>query len=215
MIRIFSVLAFLVLAACQLEAPTTNAKRSLAIGDSMFAWNAISGRSIPDVVARGLGHRVQNEARNGARMIGAIPAQVLPGEWTHIVVTGGANDLIFRCNCSAECGPTMDKMISADGTTGIVPDLLRSLRDTGADVSFVGYHRAREMNAPLRHCAGVLDQYEGRVAAFALGQRGIRFIDMRDIFPPGDTSFYAFDRTHPSPKGSAAMGARVLERLQQ
>ena len=211
---VWMILAALVLAACDVGPTNDQGKRSLAIGDSMFAWNALSGRSIPHVVETGLGHRMINKARNGARMIGpGIPDQVMPGPWTHVMVTGGANDLIFRCNCSASCGPTMDKMISADGRRGIVPELLAGLRDGGADVRFVGYHRAREMDAPLRHCGPILDQYEARVAAFAKSQPGISFIDMRDVFPPGDTSFYAFDRTHPSPKGSAAMGARVLGTL--
>lgn len=205
--------------ACAGPAPDKPA-RIAVVGDSMMAWNGLSGGSAPQALARQIGEPVVNFAVSGARMNNPLPIsstlgfeirrQFRKGPWKVILVNGGANDLFMSCGCGA-CSRTLDRLVQPDGQAGWLPDLLLQLRDTGAEVIYVGYHRARGLRSPARGCRDELDILEDRAAAFAEKTPGVSFVGLRDVFPVGDATYYASDILHPSPKGSATIAARLAD----
>jgi lysophospholipase L1-like esterase len=206
------------LMACAGPQPDAGTSRVAVLGDSMMAWNGLNGQSVGHVLSDALGEPVTNFAVSGARVNNPLPIssslglelkrQFRSGPWKVILVNGGANDFILGCGCGG-CRRVLDRLVSADGQTGALPDLMRQLRDTGASVYYVGYHRPRALNSPIRGCKEEVDALEARMAVFARAEQGIRFVDMRDVFPVGDPAYYAADIIHPSPLGSATIGARL------
>jgi lysophospholipase L1-like esterase len=192
--------------------------RVLTMGDSMLAWNAASGRSVADVLEDRLGTPVTDRSVSAARVLYALPIsgalgmeiaqQYVAGDWDWVVLNGGGNDLWLGCGCSG-CERRMARMISEDGTEGAIPALVAKLRESGARVLYLGYLRTPGHDSPIDHCAADGDALEARLEKMAARDRGVRFVSLRDLVPMGDLSFHAPDRIHPSPKGSAAIAARV------
>ncbi len=190
----------------------------LAIGDSLMSWNGLGGRSIPQVLSQILKEPVRSHANVGAFMIYALPisgamgkrisAQFRPGDWDWVVMTGGGNDLWLGCGCR-KCEGRMNRMVSADGRKGAVPDLVRRIRKTGARVVFFGYLRSPGSGSTIEHCKNEGDAYDARLAAMASQMDGVWFLSNADLVPSGDTSFHSSDRIHPSRKGSIAIAQRV------
>ena len=123
MFRPIALLFFLALAAC--AGPAPRAGDILVIGDSVMAWNAPRGASIPQVMAARLGREVTSRAVSGAQFANDsglasavgfdIRAQYPGGRWNWVVLDGGANDLGFGdCRCGA-CGAEVDRLIAPDG----------------------------------------------------------------------------------------------------
>lgn len=196
----------------------TEDARILAIGDSLMAWNGIGGRSIPQVLSLLLKEPVRSHANVGAFMIYALPltgamgkrisAQFRRGDYDWVVVNGGGNDLWLGCGCR-KCASRMDKMVSADGRKGEVPDLMRKIRKTGAKVVFIGYLRSPGTDSTIEHCKDEGDAYDARIAVMAKQLEGVWFVSNADLVPAGDTSYHSNDRIHPSRKGSIAIAQRV------
>lgn len=220
MIQMRPILAFVLIAlfgGCAGPLPEGSA-RVAVFGDSMMAWNGISDQSAPDVLSELIGEPVANFAVSAARMShprgisGAagfdVRKQYRPGDWSVIIVNGGANDVFFECACHS-CEGLVDAMISTDGQNGTLPFHLFQMRSTGADVIYVGYHRSRGLNGPAKGCRDELDAIDARVAKLAEREKGISFVSLQTVFPIGDPAYYALDRVHPSPKGSAAIAARM------
>lgn len=190
----------------------------LAIGDSLMAWNGLGGRSIPKVLSQILKEPVRSHANVGAFMIYGLPisgalgkrisAQFRSGDWDWVVATGGGNDLWLGCGCR-KCARRMDRMVSADGRRGAVPDLMRKIRKTGARVVFFGYLRSPGSGSTIEHCKNEGDAYDARLAVMADQMDGVWFLSNADLVPPGDSSFHSSDRIHPSRKGSIAIAQRV------
>lgn len=203
------------LAAC-VETPAAGGggSRILAMGDSMMAWNSNSGRGIADAVEVELDEEVVDRAIPGAWVTSGGPfglkvgRQFVDGNWDWVVVNGGGNDLWLGCGCGA-CVEMLERLVSADGSQGAVPDLVADLRATGARVVYMGYLRTPGFSSPVEHCGAIGDRFDARLAAMARRDPGVFFIANSDIVPPGDRSFHAADRVHPSVKGSAVIGARV------
>lgn len=222
MSRVLSYLAFaliLLLAGCAGKAPG-GMSRIAVMGDSMMAWNGLASASTPDVLGQLLEEPVTNFAVSGARIRHPLPIssslgfeirrQFRKGPWEVILVNGGANDFFVTCGCR-RCDARLDRMIAEDGRKGELTSLLLRLQaETGAQIIYVGYHRARGLRSPARGCRDELDALEARVARLAALQEGISFVSLRDVFPRGDASYYASDILHPSPKGSAAIAARLV-----
>ncbi|MBT8153388.1 SGNH/GDSL hydrolase family protein [Epibacterium ulvae] len=211
------------LAACAETVAHQPDARILVIGDSMMAWHGVSGRAVPDVIEDELGEPVINRATTAARMIYKLPIsgaaglniakQYRAGAWDWVVVNGGGNDLWLGCGCH-QCDRKLDKLISADGTTGAIPDLLLNLRESGAQVAFSGYLRSPGRSSPIEACADEGNTLEARVAKLADETAGIYFVSMADLVPEDDLSFHALDRIHPSIKGSRAIGKRLAAVIQ-
>ena len=195
----------------------------LAIGDSMMAWNQLSGRSISHEIERQLGREVTDRSVSAASMLYALPitgslglrisAQYVPGDWDWVVMNGGGNDLWLGCGCQ-RCAHKMDRLISEDGSYGEIPFLVTQMRAAGSRVAYLGYLRTPGRASPIDSCAGIGAEFERRLAAMAEQDAGVFFISNKDIVPDGDLSFHGPDRIHPSHKGSAAIGARVAALIQ-
>ena len=216
----FVFLAALVLLASCGGRPPEGSSRIAVLGDSMMAWNGLHGASTPQVLSARLQEPVTNFAVSGAMVNNPLPIsstlgfelkfQYRDGPWEVIVVNGGANDFLVGCGCR-RCERRLARLISQDGQTGELPRFLLGLRDrSGARIIYVGYHRARGLNSPARHCRDELDELEARVERLANMQELLSFVSLKTVFPSGDASFYERDRIHPSPKGSAAIADALL-----
>jgi len=197
--------------------------RILAMGDSMMAWHSTSQRSIPDAVERELRVPVESRAISGAHIIYGLPVtgamgmrianQYVPGDWDWIVVNGGGNDLWLGCGCS-RCEKRMNKMISKDGHRGEIPRLVSTLRDTGAQVVYLGYLRSPGAWSIIEHCKDEGQELEKRIGRLAELIDGVHFLSIADLVPRGDRSYHAADMIHPSMKASAEIGHLVAELIQ-
>lgn len=219
--RIALVLA-LGLAAC-VEAPTPQAK-VLVMGDSLMAVNSLAGASVAHALERQTGQEVTDRSVPGARFFhplpisGAaglsIPMQYVDGPWQWVVLNGGGNDVLWGCGCGP-CGQTLNRLISADGRSGAIPSTVGRLRSTGARVAFVGYLRSNGFDSPVEKCSVTGDEMDRRLAMMAAHDPGVVFVSTADLVPMGDQSYYGTDLIHPSPKGSAAIAARIVAAMQQ
>jgi len=210
------VMLGVLLVACA-EPATGPAKsaRILAMGDSMLAWN---GGGVADEVERRLGEEVVDRSVSGARMLFALPIsgslgfriskQYVASDWDWVILNGGGNDLWLGCGCT-RCDAKINQLISPDGKTGEVPDLVRRIRAQGSKVLMVGYLRTPGRDSPIDHCREIGDTYEGRLSALAKQSPDVEFLSNKGLVPNGDLSFHSLDRIHPSLKGSAAIGARI------
>lgn len=215
--RAIMVLALvLALAACGV-APRQTGGDILVIGDSVLAWNRASGGDVGSVIAAETGREVVSRATLGAQVraggLGAlgfsIPRQLPGGRWNWVVMNGGANDLGFSCGCT-RCDAEIDLLISPDGRTGAIPDLIATARSQGARVIWAGYYQAPQSRS-FRGCRPGLVELERRIAVHARQTPGVVFVDTEDVFDPRNRALYASDLTHPSPAGSAVIG-RFLAR---
>ncbi len=192
----------------------------IAVGDSLMAWNATSGSSIPDIVADSIGAPVVDRTVSAAwlqtqydaqgRAQTGVQAQFVEGNWDWAIVNGGGNDLMLGCGCS-RCDAVLDNMISEDGNRGQIPNFLRRIRTTGTRVIYVGYLRSPELCTPIEHCKAEGDEFEARIARLAQQDEGIIFVSSQDVARPGDASYFSFDLIHPSRKSSRIIGERVAE----
>jgi len=197
----------------------------LAVGDSVLAWNGGAGASIPEVAARALALDVENAAVPGARVVQpsslraalglSVPAQVVPGprDWT--IVNGGANDLSAVCGCM-RCDSALDALVSADGSQGAVPDLVRRVQAAGAaQVAVLGYYGpSREGGGSFAACDDEFAAMDERLARMAAAIPGVIFVPTRAVVA-GEPSLYDRDRVHPSVAGSAVIGQALARAMAQ
>ncbi|MCV2887288.1 SGNH/GDSL hydrolase family protein [Ruegeria aquimaris] len=226
MLRKFIVLLGLsgLLFACQDSVRHNQDARILAIGDSLLSWNSAFGSSIPDVISKELGQPVVDRSVSGAWMLTRnedkdgrgvnVPYQYEPGAWEWVVVNGGGNDLLFGCGCG-RCDALMDRLITADGTAGQIPDLVRRIRADGAKVLYTGYLRSPDLLTPIEHCKNDGDELEARVARLAAAEEGVYYVSMQDVVPPGGLTYFAPDRIHPARKTSRKVGERLASAIRQ
>ncbi|KIC43315.1 hypothetical protein RA27_08540 [Ruegeria sp. ANG-R] len=223
--RLLVLLGCLGLLSCCQEMPANAPDaRIIAVGDSLLAWNATSGNSIPDVVERSIGEPVLDRSasaawlRTGFGVDGSpesgVQAQFVPGEWDWAIVNGGGNDLMLGCGC-IRCGGVISTMISEDGQRGQVPDFLRRIRDGGTQVIYVGYLRSPGLITPIEHCKDEGDEFEARITRLAQMEDGITFVSVQDVAHPGDASYFSFDLIHPSRKSSRIIGERIAQIIKQ
>lgn len=204
--------------ACTEPVPSSGTARIIATGDSMLAWNAASNRSVVDALEQRLGARIVDRSVVGARYHYVLPisgslgvrigAQYVSNTWDWAVMNGGGNDLWLGCGCR-KCEAQLDRLISEDGTSGTVFQAVQKARADGAKVAYVGYLRTPGQPSVIDHCRAWGDRYEARLERMAARDPGITFVSVADVVPNGDLSFHDVDRIHPSPKGSAAIAARI------
>ncbi|WP_406648009.1 SGNH/GDSL hydrolase family protein [Aliisedimentitalea scapharcae] len=209
---------FLFLSGCGEVPSETREARILAVGDSLMATHSMTGRAISNVVEQQLNEEVVDRSVIGARMIynlpvsGAagmsIPKQFRTGDWDWVIVNGGGNDLWLGCGCFV-CKGKMNKLISEDGRRGTIPGFLYKLRQTGAQVIYVGYLRSPGLGSPIEHCRDEGEELERRIDKLADLDPGVHFLSLADLVPHGDRSFHGIDMIHPSLKASDEIGNRV------
>lgn len=215
MIRTLAALALLWIGAVSIPTATV-AQSIVAIRDSVLDWNSGPGRSIPDAISEALGLPVENKAVSGAhfsnenglsRLLGFDIQQQLGSSRPDMVIfTAGANDLGGECVCGA-CEPVLNSLVSSD-LTGEIPAFVDALLQDGVKVTYVGYYRTLSRRY-LAGCVPEFDALHDRMAALAARRPGLTFVSARDVMNRDDPRLYAFDRVHPSPLGSARIGAHV------
>lgn len=217
--RVFCALAALfLLVGCVEPVPSDEEARIMAMGDSLLAWNAPSGRAVSDALEDRLGQPVVDRSVPGASYLYPLPIsgslglridrQFVAGDWDWVVLNGGGNDLWLGCGCG-RCKRQLERLISEDGTRGAIPKLVERIRAEGARVAYVGYLRTPGFRSPVEGCVPIGNALEGRVAKLAARDPGVVFLSNTDLVPDGDRSFHDSDLLHPSPKGSAAIAARL------
>ncbi len=185
--------------------------RILTIGDSLMAWNAIGKGSIPDVMELVTGAELVDRSRIASFVLtGGIAGQYIEGDWDWVVVTGGGNDLWMGCGCQ-RCENSLDAMISSNGKSGRIADLLLRARAEGARVIYVGYLRSPGINTPIEHCKADGDELERRIELFARNHPDIYYISLVDLVPFGALNYLSFDRIHPSRFASFFIAERIIE----
>lgn len=225
--RFFVLVLFLVLAGCaepvSRQASTLSDQlgpaRILAMGDSLMSWNRTQGSSISDHVERLLNAPVIDRSIPAAVVMRGLPGlnisqQYVAGPWDWVILNGGGNDLLLGCGC-AICSRRLDRMVSVSGSAGAIPELVGQIRETGAQVIYVGYLRSPGRGSPIEHCRNEGNALETRIARMAAGDPGVHFVSIADLVPYGDLSFHAVDRIHPSQKASAAIASRVVSVMQR
>lgn len=215
-------LGFAALSACSEQVPADGSARIMVMGDSLLAVHANTDRSVADNLQKSLGETVVDRAVVGARYFYALPfsgaagmridAQFRPGDWDWVVINGGGNDLMLGCGCD-KCDAQLDKLISEDGRKGAIAETVAQVRATGARVIYVGYLRSPGFWSPVEACGPLGDRMDTRLARMAARDRGVTFLPMSDLVPHGDKSFHGSDLVHPSPKGSAAIAARIARAM--
>lgn len=216
-IYIFLILGS-ILSACTESVPSDNSARILTMGDSMMAWRSNSGSAVSDAVEDILGEPVIDRSVIGARIFYNLPVsgalgmnisqQYRPGAWKWVILNGGGNDLWFGCGCR-RCDSKMTRMISPDGQSGSIPEMVGKIRATGARVIYVGYLRSPGIGSMIDHCREEGDEFESRLDNMANADTGVHFVSLADLVPHGDRSYHAVDMIHPSKKASRAIAARI------
>ena len=139
-LRLLCLISLAFLAACGERVSPDSDARILMMGDSMLATHRGTGQSVGDGLEDLLGEEVIDRSEPGARMIYVFPlsgsagmriaAQYRVHPWDWVVLNGGGNDLLFGCAC-ALCETRLERMISEDGRTGVIPELVAALRAGG------------------------------------------------------------------------------------
>jgi hypothetical protein len=211
------------LSGCAERAPKDREGAVLVIGDSLLAWNGGSKRAVSDVMEQQLGVPVVDRSVSAARMLynlpvsGAaglsIPKQRIKGDWDWVVVNGGGNDLWLGCGC-VSCSRKMNRLVSEDGNSGAIPDLVAKLRASGSKVIYLGYLRSPGRGSLIAHCRDEGKELDRRATQMAAQDEGVCFLSLADLVPHGDRSYHALDMIHPSVKGSAAIGNQISRLIQ-
>jgi acyl-CoA thioesterase-1 len=212
-------IALLILTLCLSQPARAEGPRILVMGDSLMAMNRLIGGSVAQALGDALGVQVQDQSVPGARIFFPVPvlnaaglkirSQLTGGPWDFVVMNGGGNDLLFGCGCGT-CTRMMNRLITPDGTTGAIPDLVADLRSSGAKVIFTGYMRTPGVISPVESCGPLGDEMDRRLTLMAARDEGVSFVLLSDLVTQdGDRSYHGIDMVHPSVKGSRAIAARV------
>lgn len=184
----------------------------LVMGDSIMAWNG--GASLAAGIERGLDRTVENASVPGAqiaprglkRLLFDIGAQYEAGDWGWVVLNGGANDLFDHCGCQS-CDAVLDGLVAADGRRGEIAQIVDRLRRTGARVLYLGYYGPSGRGGAFDVCEDELIALDARMARMARIVPELEFIDGGDVMSAAMPGDYDADNIHPSPRGSAKLGA--------
>ena len=204
----------LALAACTV--PRVGAKDApiLVIGDSILMWNGWRGGDAAHHISRTLGVPVENRAvadahistPRGRKLLGRdIAKQYEGGRYEWVVLTGGGNDLGNECGCNG-CAAVLDALISDDGQSGEIPDLVRRIRADGARVLYATYYGASGRGGAYDICAEEFVTLAARAERMSEAIPGVRHLSLAGVIGSADPSDYARDDIHPSPSGSRKIG---------
>lgn len=216
--RMVSFVALILLAGCGEPVTSASGSRILMLGDSLMAFNKAQDRSVSDAIEDELNEPVTDRSVVGARFFYPLPIsgaaglniskQYREGDWDWVVMNGGGNDIWMGCFCGP-CKYRITQLISEDGRRGTIPGFVSRMRQTGAQVIFVGYLRTPGVTSPIEGCADEGDEMDRRLARLAALDRGVHFLSLGDLVPHGDRSYHGVDLIHPSPKGSREIGQRI------
>ena len=212
------------LASCNESVPNDGSARILAIGDSLVAWQSTSGEAIPDKLEQELGEEVIDRSVTGSYMtptvpVGAglglaIPQQYRTSEWDWVIVNGGGNDLRFGCGCR-RCDKKLDELLSSDGRSGAIPQLVQRIRADGAQVIYLGYMLSPGVISAVDVCINEGTELEKRLIRMAASDPGVHYLSNANLVPHGDRSFHDEDMIHPSLKARQEIANRLARIIQE
>ena len=187
----------------------------LAVGDSVLEWNG--DESIPAVAgaelrARGFDVAVENRAVGGACLAAECGTEPIPEtytdeDWDIVVVSGGGNDIA----ADGGCGP-IDGLIGPDLSGGTMIELVDEITGDGAHAVIYGYVVPLTEGRDLDACEG-FHELSRRYDALARGRDDVTFVDGNDVVTRDRPEFYD-DEVHPSPEGSAVIGAHLADAIE-
>ena len=183
------------------------------IGDSVFDSNADTCGDIGDHLSFMLGEQVTDRAIGGLLLDDPegldIADQYRSEGHAWVVVDGGANDLLTRCNC--DCGPELDALASEDASEGAMVDLVDRIVADGSSIAILGYYEA----VPGSEFAPCLDELEVMTARYSLiaeQHPNVELVDARSLMSPQQTpGAYQEDGIHPSPEGAELIAGAFAE----
>jgi acyl-CoA thioesterase I len=189
----------------------------LAVGDSVFDYNTENGESIPEVAASKLGIAVQNNAIGGSHLSSnngeSITETYEPGDWSWVLVDGGANDLNDECSCG-DCEVLLDELISPDSTGGIMSEFVDQIQGDGHPVALMGYYMLPEgAEYGFANCVDTIIELNSRYTALAEQVEGVYYIDAGEVITPDQSELYDTDNVHPSVEGSRVLGEFIAEQI--
>ncbi len=194
----------------------------LAVGDSIFAYNSGDCESAPDVVGALLGRDVFNAARSGAMIspeerwiFGDIREAYVAGDWSHVIVEGGVNDLNFDCDC-AGCDDVLDRTVAAGGGGGAMPTLGDRALSDGAEVVLVGYYEmGPEATNGVDVCNPAIGELNTRYELVAAGRDGVTFVNPGEVVSMESTpDAYRSDQVHPTAEGSVLLAELIAAAIE-
>ncbi|MFV1568028.1 SGNH/GDSL hydrolase family protein [Phaeobacter sp. JH20_02] len=210
------IIGLVFLGACGRGVPEN--ARIVVAGDSVMAWNRNDSGSVADRLESRLGEPVGDVSLSLARVTGGrgalhIPTQLKPVSAEWVVLNGGANDLRSRdCGCKV-CDVELDRLISASGTQGAIPELVSDLRRRGSRIIWLDYYTSPRYAGTV--CVAPYQILEERLARMAAADAGVTLLDMDAVFRPDDLSLFAPDRIHPSLRGSDLIAGQVAPLLRR
>lgn len=191
--------------------------RLLAIGDSVLDWNgdeSTPARVGVELEQRGIATVVDNRAVGGSCLEycggdETIPNTYVEGDWTHVLISGGGNDLGDIGDPNSRCRP-IDGLMDAALDGGAMVDLIDRI-PTSTTVLLYSYSTLLpwESDAICPEIRELLDRY----AAFAAERPNVELVDARIVAGPDTPELWA-DDVHPSPEGSAAMGRFIADLIE-
>lgn len=186
--------------------------RIVVAGDSVMAWNRLEGGSVADHLSAALAEPVGDLSLPYARVTAGrgalnIATQVrgLNAPW--VVLNGGANDL--GVNCAR--GGALESLVSADGQSGAIPEMLRGLTARGSRVIWADYYTSPQFAGTP--CAALYQTMQARLSRMATALPGVTLVDMGRVLPASERALFAGDGIHPAPEGSRRIAALVAEAL--
>jgi lysophospholipase L1-like esterase len=197
----------------------SGALKLLVVGDSALAWNESksTGHQLVEVLTeRGVNATVKNNAVSGATMgcgengVGdsenCIPPQYEAGDWTHVLMSGGANDIDAPCKLSA------DVLISDDLKSGLTVDAINKLTAAGHKVLLYRYFETLDPENPLNTCKDI-QTLMARYAKLAASRDDVIGVDATVVVKRANAKHYAPDGMHPSPAGSRVIAEHIAKVL--
>ena len=131
------------------------------------------------------------------------------GRWSHVVVSGGINDIRAEGSIS-----DVSRVIDPQNGTGLMTELVTRLLSDGNKVVLVSYPEGEEI-APGKPRHAATAELRARYKALATRAHNVSYVDGSRTFGPypKDAEKFAADRAHPSEEGSTLLARAIGEAL--
>ncbi|MEM7274743.1 MAG: SGNH/GDSL hydrolase family protein [Actinomycetota bacterium] len=137
----------------------------------------------------------------GAQGDNQIPSRYVDGDWTHVLVSGGGNDLgDLQGSCRSP-----DVLMSSDLESGAMVDLVDRMP---ADAVVLLYHYSAAI-PETQFCPEIWTLMD-RYTAFAAERANVVLADASTVSGPDTPTLWA-DDIHPNEEGSRVIGAMIAD----
>ena len=190
-------------------------QRLLAMGDSVLDWNRDSGESIPDFVGRFAQLEVANHSISGSQLLDSssagIPQQYQSGEWSWVLIDGGANDVGDGCGCGS-CMSQVDRIIDTSLLEGVMVDLIDRVVEDGAQIILLGYYTV--ISKEFAGCEDEAAAINLRYQLLADQNPHVTYVDMGEaVLGEPSSSYLDEDGIHPSPRGGEIIARYIAQSM--